>query len=76
MNGTKHTTEDDSPKKVNCEKTQQQQQNSSDEDEPCTRYFYFYFYFKKYAIFRKIINIANSQSSVRTQMQLQVGIKA
>ena len=70
MNGTKHAMEDDSPK-VNCEKTQQQQ-NSSDEDEPCTRYFNF----KKYAIFCKIINIANFQSSARTQMQLQVGIKA
>ena len=73
MNGTKHAMEDDSRKKVTCEKTQQQQ-NSSDEDEPCTRYFYFNF--KKYAIFCKIINIANFQSSSRTQMQLQVGIKA
>ncbi|PAV89676.1 hypothetical protein WR25_16693 [Diploscapter pachys] len=35
MNGTKHETEDSSPKKVNSEKTQQQQ-DSSDEDEPCT----------------------------------------
>lgn len=71
MNGTKHEAEYDSPKKVNCEETQQQ--DSSDEDEPCTRYLNLNF--EKYAVFFKIINITNFQSSVRTQMQLQVGIK-